>query len=220
LTVSAQEPNPRPGRVLNLQPGAMNWTLPAGTAYPMLQMENVQKELGLTPEQKEKIKELNKKSLESMRNDPQLDWTKLRDMTPEERQKLLKDNADRTAKRAAESKKAVEKILTAKQLDQLKDMEFRQRAAIMLNLPRVTEEIELTDEQKDQLQKIREEMQSKMSKLQRESQEKTLGVLTPEQTKKLKELVDKQPAGWGRPVQQLPPPQRPRSPRNAENPSE
>ena len=137
LTVSAQERNPRPGRVLNLQPGAMNWTLPGGTAYPMLQMDNVQKELGLTLEQKEKIKELNKKSLESMQNDPQLDWTKLRDMTPEERQKLLKDNADRTAKRAAETKKAVEKILTAKQLDQLKDMEFRQRAAIMLNMPRV-----------------------------------------------------------------------------------
>jgi Spy/CpxP family protein refolding chaperone len=34
-------------------------------------------------------------------------------------------------------------------------------------------------------------MQSKMMQLQREIQDKTLGVLTPEQTKKLKELSGK-----------------------------
>jgi Spy/CpxP family protein refolding chaperone len=40
-----------------------------------------------------------------------------------------------------------------------------------------------------------------MMQLQRESQDKTLGVLTPEQTKKLKELTEKGLPGLGQPGQ-------------------
>ena len=80
-------------------------------------------------------------------------------------------------------------------------MEFRQRAASMLYMPRGLRKIEMTDEQKEQLQKIREETQSKMTQLQHESQEKTLGVLTPEQMKKLKEQSEKGWPGWGRAAQ-------------------
>ena len=179
----------------------MAWSAIGLPGYPMLQMENVQKELGLTPEQKEKLKEIAKKAAESMKKEPRFDWAKFRDMKPEEQQKAQKEMADRYAKRAEETKKQVEQILTPKQVEQLKDMEFRQRAASMLYMPQVLQQIELTDEQKQQMQKIREETQSKMAQLQRESQDKTLNVLTPEQTKKLKELSDKGWPGWGRPVQ-------------------
>jgi len=210
---SAQEPNPRP--VLNPQPGAA-WTMAGGAiglpGYPLLQMENVQKELGLTPEQKEKLKEIAKKNAESMK-EPRIDWTKFREMKPEDLRKAQKEMADRNAKRVEEAKKQVEGVLTPKQVEQLKDIEFRQRAASMLYMPQVLQQIELTDEQKQQMQKIREETQSKMAELQQESQEKTLGVLTPEQTKKLKELSEKGWSGWGRGVPQLEPKERPKAKR-------
>ena len=48
--------------------GVTSWGAVIGLpGYPMLQMENVQKELGLTPEQKEKLKEIAKKAAESMK---------------------------------------------------------------------------------------------------------------------------------------------------------
>lgn len=213
---SAQEPNPRPMPMLVPQPGATLWTSAIGvSAHPMLQMENVQKELGLTPEQKENLKDLAKKTVEAMKAEPRFDWTKFRDMTPEERQKAQKEAADRYAKRAKECRKQVEQILTPKQVEQLKDMEFRQRAASLLYMPHVLQQIELTDEQKQQMRKIREEMQSKMSQLQRETQEKTLKMLTPEQTKKLKEMSDKGWSGWGQPVPPLPPKERPKGERRS-----
>lgn len=214
LVASGEEPNPRPVAVLNAASGAGSLLFGGGFAglpgYPSLQTEPVQKELGLTPEQKDKLKEITRKAVEPSKNEPQTDWTKIRDLKPEEQRKIQQEMAARYAKRAEETKKLVEQILTPKQLDQLKDMEFRQRAASLLFVPQVLQQIELTGDQKQQLQKIREETQSKMMQLQRESQAKTLGVLTPEQTKKLKELSDKGTVGWGRPGQTLEHTERPK----------
>ncbi len=173
-------------------------------------MENVQKEIGLTPEQKEKLLEIARKAAEQMKNEPATDWAKFRDLTPEEQRKVQKEVADRYAQRAEESKKQIEQVLTPKQIEQIKDMEFRQRAASMLYMPQVLQQIGLTDEQKQQLQKIREETQIKMTQLQRESQDRTLGVLTPEQAKKLREQSDKGWPAWNRAGQLLEPTERPK----------
>jgi hypothetical protein len=207
--VSGDEPNPRP---LNAQarPGQPLTLIPAGgnvfwaqignygiAGYPSLQMEHVQRELGLTAEQKERLKEIAKKAADAAGKEPRLDWTKFNKMTADERQKFQKEMSDRNQKRAEEIKKEVEKVLAPKQIEQIKEIEFRQRAGSMLYMPQVLEDIKLSDEQKQQLQKIREETQSKIAKLQSESQKKTLGVLTPEQTKKLKELSEKGTSYWG-----------------------
>jgi len=171
------------------------------TGYWMLQSESVQKELGVTSEQKEKLKEIAEKAAAASKDDLKFDWAKFREMKSEEQQNIQKEMAARYASRAAESRKQVEQVLTPKQIEQLKEIEFRQRAASMLYMPQVLEQIGISDEQKQQLQKIREELQSKMMQLQRESQDKTLGVLTPEQTKKLKELTEKGLPGLGQPGQ-------------------
>jgi Spy/CpxP family protein refolding chaperone len=200
LGASGQEPNARSVPMLVPQPGASVFPLGRGLpGYPTLQMEAVQKELGLTPEQKEKLKEIAKKAAESMREEPGFDWTKFRDMKPEEQRKAQKERADRYAKQAEETKKQVEQVLTPKQVEQLKDMDLRQRVASMLYMPQVLQQVELPDEQKQQMKKIREDTQSKMAQLQRESQEKLFNVLTPEQKEKLKELSGKGWTGWGRP---------------------
>ena len=99
-------------------------------------MENVQKDLGLTPEQKEKLQDIAKKAAESMAKEQGVDWAKFRDMEPEEQQKAQKELADRYAKRAEDARKAVEQILTPAQVEQLKEIEFRQRAASLLYIRR------------------------------------------------------------------------------------
>ncbi len=205
---AGEEPNPRPAAPMAARPaGGYYYAVPG---YWMLQMENVQKEIGLTPEQKEKLLEIARKAAEQMKNEPATDWAKFRDLTPEEQRKVQKEVADRYAQRAEESKKQIEQVLTPKQIEQIKDMEFRQRAASMLYMPQVLQQIGLTDEQKQQLQKIREETQIKMTQLQRESQDRTLGVLTPEQAKKLREQSDKGWPAWNRAGQLLEPTERPK----------
>ena len=244
LAIAADEPNPRPVRTIR----PPSPTAVRGFADLSLLTEQVQKELGLTPEQKEKLKDARRKALGTMRDEPKIDRAKLRDMAPEEREKVQQEIAKRNAERAEQVRKQIEEILTPQQAEQLKDIKFRQVAVGMLSSGQMPEQIELTDEQRQKLRKIQEEMrskmtqlqretveqqpklhkiqeemqskmmqlqreieeqqqklrkiqeemQSKMMQLQRESQDKTLGVLTPEQTKKLKELTGNNSSGGER----------------------
>lgn len=219
LAIAADEPNPRPVRTIR----PPSRTAVRGFADLSLLTEPVQKELGLTPEQKEKLKDARRKALGTMRDEPKIDRAKLRDMAPEEREKVQQEIAKRNAERAEQVRKQIEEILTPQQAEQLKDIKFRQVAVGMLSTGQMPEQIELTDEQRQKLRKIQEEMQSKMMQLQREieeqqqklrkiqeemqsklmqlqreSQDKTLGVLTPEQTKKLKELTGNNSSGGER----------------------
>jgi Spy/CpxP family protein refolding chaperone len=219
---SGQEPKPRPGRPF-LPQLRESRTLAGGEiglpGYPLLQTESVQQELGLTPEQKQKLKKIAKENADALKEAAGLDRTKLRDMKPEDWAKAPREMADRRAKRAEQTKKQIEEVLTPKQIEQLKGIEFRQRAGSLLYMPGVLQQIGLTDEQKQQVQKVREETQSKIAELQQEGQKKVLGVLTPDQTKKLKELSEKGWSGWARPAPAPQPKERPkvkRRPRDVE----
>jgi hypothetical protein len=108
-------------------------------------MESVQKELGLTAEQKQKLEDVAKKAVDAMRVEPKSDWTKYNAMKPEEQRKFQKEMADRYAKRTAETKKQIEQILTAKQIEQVKEFEFRQRAFGMLYSLQLVQQIGLTN---------------------------------------------------------------------------
>jgi hypothetical protein len=211
----AGEPNPRPKGPLSRpgQPG-MVMTAPGNVfymtnnfgmpGYPLLQSEYVQKELDLSAEQKEKLADLAKKAMEPPKDEPAFDWQKFSKMKPEEQQKFQKERMERFTKRGEETKKQIEQVLTPKQLKKLKKIEFQQRGAMMLASPYVAEQLGLSDDQKQQLQKIREEQQGKIMQVQRENEEKTLGVLNPDQTKKLKELSEKGMSAWGEMPQRQP----------------
>jgi Spy/CpxP family protein refolding chaperone len=173
--------------------------------YEMLPRGSVEKELGLSDEQKDKLKDLRQKIAEARRNEPQFDFARLRSDDADERDKALKELNEAATKRADEAKTQLAEILTPKQVDQLKEIAFRQWASARLALPQSIQQVDLTDDQNKQLQTIRDDLQSKMVQLQRENFEKALAVLTPEQLKKLKEQFEKQPAGafmpFGRPRQ-------------------
>ena len=73
------------------------------------------------------------------------------------------------------------------------------------NLDRAMEQLNLTDEQKKQVEPIMSEMRERVRAAMQESQKKLANVLTDEQKTKLRELMrgDGQPAARGNPVERL-----------------
>jgi hypothetical protein len=120
-----------------------------------------------------------------------MDWAKFPAMSLEERQKFHKEISDRYAKRAEETGKQMEQVLTPKQIEKLKDIEFRQRVMGMIHTHQVRAQLGLTNEQIQKVTTAHAEMRSKMAQVQRESQEKIFGLLTPKQMKELREISDK-----------------------------
>jgi Spy/CpxP family protein refolding chaperone len=196
--MGAEEPKAgQPVRpVIQYQPGPMYYGLPG---YYMLQQENVQKEIELVPEQKAKLQEIAKKYYEGMQEDAKIDWAKVRELPAEEQKKKYEEIQQAYTKRAADVKKQVEDVLLPHQLQTLKKLENRTRAASLLYMPNVLEKIGVTEEQKKKMQQVREDIQKKMAQLQQETLDKTLEVLTPEQRKKLDEAAEEMYKGWGQP---------------------
>lgn len=163
---------------------------PATTLYPgipgyyLLRMEHVQRELGFSEEQKQKLDQITKQYYEDSRQD----WSGLRDLSPEERQKKMADIREKTTKRMEALRKQTEELLLPHQLKQLKEIDFRMRAPAALANPRTLEQLGATEEQKEQLRLLREQTQEKTRQLQQEMVEKALQVLTPGQQEKLREM--------------------------------
>jgi Spy/CpxP family protein refolding chaperone len=173
--------------------------------YPTLQSLTVQKELGLSEEQLAKLEEIGKKHREQMRQGyNREEWAKL---SREERSKKYAELSEQRRKQADELRKQIEAVLTPKQLEALKLIELRRRAVYYLPIPRLAEELGLSDEQQQQLNKNRRELLEKIDQLQHESAKEALEILTPEQLEKLKKLH----AEGYRTIRA--PPQRPAKPR-------
>lgn len=162
--------------------------------YWMLAQDHVQKEIGLTDEQKVKLKEISDKYREQVRQgytrQKAVDWQKLSD---EERKQKVEEMRARSTKLQAKRqkmidtlKKQVEKVLTEKQIAALKQIGFEQRAGYMLRNSRVLEALDVSEKQKSRLEKNAEQFRAKMRELQKKSAEKALGVLTEEQLEKLR----------------------------------
>jgi Spy/CpxP family protein refolding chaperone len=156
--------------------------------YYMLQMEYVQKELELVPEQKRKLEEIAKSYMEARQQTARVDWAKIRELPAEEQKKKHAEMQQAYTKAAEDAKKQVEAVLLPHQLQTLKRIESRQRAAMMLYIPAVLEKINVTEGQKKRMQQVRDEIQRKIQQLQQETIDKVFEVLTPEQRKQLEEM--------------------------------
>jgi len=150
----------------------------------MLGQENVQKEIELTAEQRDKLLAIAKKSQDQTRQE----WTQFAKLPAKERADRMKALREKTAKRADQVFKAVEAVLTPGQLERIKEIRFRLQAVAMLQDPQTLEKLGLTDRQKQALRQLREELQKKIQEVQQENTEKTLKVLSPEQIEKLKAM--------------------------------
>jgi len=168
---------------------------PGGFPGPggMLMSPGVQKELKLTDDQVGKLKD----SLGKVRDNHKDDFAKFREMSNEDRQKLMKTIGD-------ESQKAIAGVLNAKQMKRFKQLQWQVGGARALNDPEVQKALKLSDDQKKKLntvfadsdKKMRELFQGgnvegareKFQELRKQAQEKATGVLTADQKKSWKEL--------------------------------
>lgn len=182
---------------------------PGGGLLLLLHNESVQKDLQLTPEQIDKLKELGKTTVEGGREQ----WAKLRDLSPEDRQAKMKELRPKMQARGEEIKKKVEAILTTQQLARLKEIRLQADGPAALVNADVVKALNLTDEQKEKIktlrqqvadlrkeagklsreerQKKRAEMMEKMQKLREKVLADIVALLTPEQRAQLEKLKGK-----------------------------
>jgi hypothetical protein len=154
----------------------------------------VQKELEVTDEQKDKLKDAATK----VREDHKDDFAKFRDLSDEEKQKLMKTVG-------AETEKALSKVLDAKQMKRLRQIGLQQQGSFALMNPEIQDKLKLTNEQKEKVKTINqeagekmrdlfqggfnEEARTKMTQLRKETMDKITGVMTDDQKKTWKEMT-------------------------------
>jgi Spy/CpxP family protein refolding chaperone len=180
---------------------------PGGGMLGLLRLEQVQKELKLTDQQKEKLKGLGRDMGPGRRSD----WG---DMTPEERrekmEEMRKQNAEKIQKRLAE-------VLKPEQLERLKQIHLQTMGAAALTSPEVVKALGIKDDQRAKLKTLRDdaqtkrqelfrsgadlspderaakmaENQKKMRQIEKDLMTKALEVLTPEQREKFEKMKGK-----------------------------
>jgi hypothetical protein len=160
----------------------------------LAQNPSVQKEIKVTDEQKDKLKD----AMTKVREDHKDDFAKFRDLSQEEKQKLMKTFSD-------ESDKALGKVLDDKQMKRLRQIGLQQQGAAAFGNPEVQKKLKLADDQKEKIKAINEEAgakqrelfqggfneetRTKMMELRKETMEKVNGVLKDDQKKAWKEMT-------------------------------
>ena len=171
-----------------------------GTLASLLGNESVQKELKLDDKQTEKAKDLAEKMGEEMREK----FQGLQDLEPEERRTKFMEI--RTEANASTIKAAGE-FLKPEQISRLKQISHQVVGAQAFTEPEVAKKLNLTDDQKKDIQTIntesmqemrtifqenqddQEERMKKMTELRKKTLEKVVAKLNDEQQKTWKEML-------------------------------
>lgn len=153
--------------------------------YWMLQNAETRKEIELVPEQAEKLEQIAQRYQQQLQD--LYAPLRNRDISQEERTKLFRELSEKSNALLETTKKEIEAVLLPHQIEALKIIELRTRAAAYLRSPAVLERLGLTDEQKEKIRRNREELAEKLNQLQKEYFEEILQILTPEQIEKLKQ---------------------------------
>ena len=93
-----------------------------------------------------------------------------------------------SAERMERHSKRIKEVLSADQMDRLKDITFRTWATRALSYPTLLKHAKLSEEQLKKIQANRAQLQKRILRLQKKSLEDALKILTEEQITKLKEI--------------------------------
>lgn len=182
----------------------------------LLQMEPVQTELQIGPDQQEAIGKL----VEQSRGE-RPDRSQFENMTDDERRQFFEQRQSEAAARAAQTKEKLEEVLLPEQMERLDQIALQLRGVGALNDDDIAGKLKITAEQKEKLQQVQEEQRSKMGekmrelfssgdrenmreafgKLREEMEEAVLAVLTSEQRSQFDEMKGDEfemPEGFGR----------------------
>ena len=154
-----------------------------------LSMDGVQREIGLTPVQKQQLRAVSAGYLASMQ---QLAKS-FRGFSEEEQQNRAKDVNEQVAQFARSAQRKAEAILTPKQLQAVQKIAFQLSAAGALADPGLQEKLGLSPEQRQRLTTVYEQAGEKMQQLQRDTATQAIELINEEQAAELKKLIDAQP---------------------------
>jgi hypothetical protein len=135
-----------------------------GTYSGLLANESVQKELKLDDKQVEKAKELDEKMNEEMRGK----FQDLQDLEPQERRTKMQEI---NREISASALKSAGEFLKPEQIARLKQIAYQVRGAQTFSDPEVAKKLNLTDDQKKDIQTIQQESFQEMRTIFQENQD-------------------------------------------------
>lgn len=190
ILLSAGAAVAQPGRGPGGGPGGGR----GGSVLDLLRDENVRKELEIVDDQIKEFEDAQNELREKAREM----FSGMRDLSQEERTKAFADMREKFEGLREEMQEKTDKILLPHQKERLEQLAVQRRvqregAQRALSSGSVAEALDLTDAQKEELEKVaaeaREKAQKKIAEIQKEAQDEVLKVLTPAQRKKWEEMV-------------------------------
>jgi Spy/CpxP family protein refolding chaperone len=170
-----------------------------GGMLMLLQNPEVQKEIELVADQKEKLQKLATESREAMREK----MGDMSDLSQEERREKMQEMRKEMEEEMAKTQKKVEGILLPHQLERVKQIQLQVQGPAALANPEVAKALALTDDQKSKIKTINEDAmkamrdmftngtrpsQEEMQKSRKEVETKLMDALTAEQKEKLEKM--------------------------------
>jgi hypothetical protein len=151
----------------------------------------------LVDEQKDKVRALSDDMRTKVRDEMGSMFQGLRDASDEERRAKFDEIRSKFEAINKDMEKKLDGVLLPHQLERLKQInlqaQMRQRGANALTSGDVADALNLTDDQRDKLEKraaeVQEELQTKIKELQADARKKMIDVLTPEQQAQLQKLM-------------------------------
>jgi Spy/CpxP family protein refolding chaperone len=181
-------------------PGGPGGFFGGGGTLGLIVRDEVQQELQLVDEQKDKVRGISEEMRNKARDQMQDVFRQMRDLSDDERRAKFGEIRTKMEALTADSEKQLEKVLLPHQLDRLKQIDLqtkmRYRGASALTSGDVAKALNLTDEQREKLEKraaeVQEELQTKIRQLQVDARKKMLDVLTPDQQAQLEKMMGQQ----------------------------
>ncbi len=162
--------------------------------------DEVQQELQLVDEQKDKVRAISDDMRNKLRDQMRDVFSQMRDLNDEQRRAKFGEIRAKFEAVNADTEKQLEKVLLPHQLERLKQIDLQsriqQRGALALTSGDIAKALNLTDEQRDKLEKraaeVQQELQTQIRQLQADARKKMLDVLTPDQRTQLDKLLGQQ----------------------------
>jgi hypothetical protein len=190
---AAQPPrNPPPGRpsaggtLAAPQPGASKYLSIPGL-FP-LSMSGVQREIGLTPDQRQQLKAVSDGYMATVQR---LGKT-FDQLDPAEKPKQGKAFSDQAAQAGQAAQQKAEAILKPQQMQAVKKIAFELSATGALADPNMQKTIGLNAEQQQRLARVYDQAADKMQQLQRDTAQQAMQVLDEEQAAALRQQMEAQ----------------------------
>jgi Spy/CpxP family protein refolding chaperone len=181
-------------------PGGPGGFFGGGGLLGLLARDEVQQEIQLVDEQKDKIRTITEDIRSKAGNQLRDMFSQMRDLSDEERQARFGEIRTKIEAINSDAEKQLAKELLPHQLERLKQIDLqtklRYRGADALTSGDIAKTLNLTDEQRDKLEKraaeVQQELQTQIRQLQADARKKMLDVLTADQRAQLEKLMGQQ----------------------------